>query len=159
MKPIISSPILTPSFRPSPVQPADAPFTSPKTARATAAFWETVTPLTPCSETCRPSFSARTAERRTNGRQNFWANATLTSPARTSEEAGQKIKVHHPGVSRSEQRRYFVEPSRFTTLKRGGANHNFQVESIVYNGGHRFPTGAPGKEELLPYKMITFNQK
>jgi hypothetical protein len=63
------------------------------------------------------------------------------------------------GVSRSEQRRYFVEPSRFTTLKRGGANHNFQVESIVYNGGHRFPTGAPGKEELLPYKMITFNQK
>jgi hypothetical protein len=39
------------------------------------------------------------------------------------------------------------------------ANHNFQVESIVYNGGHRFPTGAPGKEELLPYKMITFNQK
>jgi hypothetical protein len=63
------------------------------------------------------------------------------------------------GVSRSEQRRYFVEPARFTTLKRGGANHNFQVESIVYNGGHRFPTGAPGKEELLPYKMITFNQK
>jgi hypothetical protein len=70
-----------------------------------------------------------------------------------------KVESASSGVSRSEQRRYFVEPARFTTLKRGGANHNFQVESIVYNGGHRFPTGAPGKEELLPYKMITFNQK
>jgi len=63
------------------------------------------------------------------------------------------------GISRSEQRRYFVEPSRFTTLKRGGENHNFQVEAIVYNGGQKFPTGAPGKEEALPYKMLVFNQK
>jgi hypothetical protein len=54
------------------------------------------------------------------------------------------------GVTRSEQRRYFVEPARFTTLKRGGVHHNCQVEAIVYNGGHRFPTGAPGREELLP---------
>ena len=59
------------------------------------------------------------------------------------------------GVTRSEQRRYFVEPSRFTTLKRGGAPHDFQVQAIVYNGGHRFKVGA----ESLPYKMITFNQK
>jgi hypothetical protein len=63
------------------------------------------------------------------------------------------------GISRSEQRRYFVEPSRFTTLKRGGVHHGFQVEAIVYNGGHRFPTGALGREELLPYKLITFNQR
>jgi hypothetical protein len=63
------------------------------------------------------------------------------------------------GISRSEQRRYFVEPSRFTTLKGGGVHHGFQVEAIVYNGGHRFPIGAPGREELLPYKLITFNQK
>jgi len=63
------------------------------------------------------------------------------------------------GVTRSEQRRYFVEPSRFTTLKRGGAAHKFQVQSIVYNGGHLFPTGTAGKEEMLPYKLITFNQK
>ena len=73
--------------------------------------------------------------------------------------SGELLIVCGNHLTRSEQRRYFVEPSRFTTLKRGGANHNFQVESIVYNGGHRFPTGAPGKEELLPYKMITFNQK
>ena len=63
------------------------------------------------------------------------------------------------GITRSEQRRYFVEPSRFTTLKRGGERNDFQVEAIVYNGGHRFPTGATGREELLPYKMITFNQR
>jgi hypothetical protein len=63
------------------------------------------------------------------------------------------------GVSRSEQRRYFVEPARFTTLKRGGAANNFQVQAIVYNGGHQFPTGTAGKEESLPYKLITFNQR
>lgn len=63
------------------------------------------------------------------------------------------------GVTRSEQRRYFVEPARFPTLKRGGVHHGFQVEAIVYNGGHCFPTGVPGREELLHYKLITFNQK
>lgn len=25
--------------------------------------------------------------------------------------------------------------------------------------GRRFPTGTPSREELLPYKLITFNQK
>jgi len=63
------------------------------------------------------------------------------------------------GVTRSEQRRYFVEPSRFTTLKRGGENNDFQVEAIAYIGGHRFPTGGPGREEFLPYKLLTFNQQ
>jgi hypothetical protein len=74
-------------------------------------------------------------------------------------KSGTENENSSAGVTRSEQRRYFVEPSRFTTLKRGGALHNFQVEAIVYNGGHRFPTGSPGKEESLPYKLITFNQK
>jgi hypothetical protein len=59
------------------------------------------------------------------------------------------------GVTRSDQRRYFVEPARFTTLKRGGALNDFQVEAIVYNGGHLFTSGA----EALPYKLITFKQK
>ena len=58
------------------------------------------------------------------------------------------------GVSRSEQRRLFVEPSMFTTLKRGGPPHKFQVEAIVYNGGHLFSNGG----EELPYRLITFNQ-
>lgn len=63
------------------------------------------------------------------------------------------------GVNRSEQRRYFVEPATFTTLKRGGPKNNYQVQAIVYNGGHQFPTIVDGKEELLPYKLITFNQR
>jgi hypothetical protein len=61
------------------------------------------------------------------------------------------------GVSRSEQRRYFVEPSRFTILKRGGEQHGFQVQAIVYNGGHQFPSTT--NDELLPFKLLTFNQK
>jgi hypothetical protein len=44
-------------------------------------------------------------------------------------------------------------------MKLGGVHHGFQVGAIVYNGGHRFPTGAPGGEELLPYRLITFNQQ
>ena len=84
-----------------------------------------------------------------------WIDITSTNVGR----AGVETPHQTSGITRSEQRRYFVEPSRFTTLKRGGPHHNYQVESIVYNGGHRFPTGAPGKEESLPYKLITFNQK
>lgn len=64
---------------------------------------------------------------------------------------------HSAGVTRSEQRRYFVEPSRFTTLKRGGALNNYQVQAIVYNGGTLFPNG--GSKELLPYHFLTFNQR
>ena len=59
---------------------------------------------------------------------------------------------HSGGVSRSEQRRYFVEPSRFTTLKRGGDVYDFQVESIVYKGGNLFEDG-------MPFKLLTFNQR
>jgi len=33
------------------------------------------------------------------------------------------------------------------------ARLNYQVESIVYNGGRRFPTGAPGREELPPWEL------
>jgi hypothetical protein len=86
-----------------------------------------------------------------------WLNITSTNVGR-SDSTGDNQSAS-AGVTRSEQRRYFVEPARFTTLKRGGALHDFQVEAIVYNGGHRFPTGAPGREELLPYKMIVFNQR
>jgi hypothetical protein len=84
-----------------------------------------------------------------------WIDITSTNVGR----AGTETPHQTSGITRSEQRRYFVEPSRFTTLKRGGAHHNFQVETIVYNGGHRFPNITSGREELLPYKMLTFNQK
>ena len=101
-----------------------------------------------------------------SGETNEWAakllgerylNITSTNVGRSDSNADNQSASS--GVTRSEQRRYFVEPSRFTTLKRGGVHHNYQVEAIVYNGGHRFATGAPGREELLPYKLITFNQR
>jgi hypothetical protein len=74
-------------------------------------------------------------------------NATIKNPEQQTS--------HNAGVSRSEQRRYFVEPATFTTLKRGGAMHDYQVEAIVYNGGHLFASGR----EPLPWKLITFNQR
>ncbi len=85
-----------------------------------------------------------------------WLNITSTNVGRSDSSADNQSASS--GVTRSAQRRYFVEPARFTTLKRGGANHNFQVEAIVYNGGHRFRSGTTGAESL-PYKMLTFNQK
>ena len=101
-----------------------------------------------------------------SGETNEWAakllgeryvHITSTNVGRSDSSADQQSASS--GVTRAEQRRYFVEPSRFTTLKRGGPQHDFQVESIVYNGGHRFPSGSPGREELLPYKMLLFNQR
>lgn len=61
---------------------------------------------------------------------------------------------HNAGVSRSDQRRYFIEPAMFTTLKRGGPEYGYQVEVVVYNGGHVFYDGV----EALPYMLLTFNQ-
>ncbi len=86
-----------------------------------------------------------------------WLKTTSTNAGTSQGESAERQSGgnHSAGVTRSDQRRYFVEPSRFTTLRRGGALHDFQVESIVYNGGHLFP----GERELLPYKLITFNQR
>jgi hypothetical protein len=41
------------------------------------------------------------------------------------------------GVSRNEQKRYYVESAQFTTLRRGGDINGFRVESICYKGGVR----------------------
>lgn len=59
------------------------------------------------------------------------------------------------GVARSDQRRFFVEPAVFTTLKRGGPLHNYQVEAIAYVGGNIFTSST----EALPYRLLTFNQR
>ena len=88
-----------------------------------------------------------------------YLNITSTNVGQSQTDNLQNGGNQTSGVTRSEQRRFFVEPSRFTTLKRGGAAHGFQVQAIVYNGGHQFPTGAAGKEEMLPFKLITFNQR
>ena len=63
---------------------------------------------------------------------------------------------HHSGVSTNEQKRYFVEPSTFTTLRRGGDVYGRQVEAIVYNGGRRYSAG--NGQEWLPFRLLTFNQ-
>jgi hypothetical protein len=54
-------------------------------------------------------------------------------------------------VNQSQQRRYYVEPSAFTTLKRGGDIYGRQVEAIVYKGGTIFEDG-------MPFKKLTFDQ-
>lgn len=99
-----------------------------------------------------------------SGETNEWASKLLGERwmTITSTNAGQSKNEgkpladgsHSAGVHRSDQRRAFVEPSFFTTLKRGGALNNNQVDAIVYNGGHLFTGG----KEALPYKLITFNQ-
>jgi hypothetical protein len=60
------------------------------------------------------------------------------------------------GVQRSEQRRPFIEPSSFTTLKRGGETNNFEVEVVAYCGGKMF---GKNTDTPLPYKLLTFKQK
>ena len=74
-----------------------------------------------------------------------WIQVSGTNVSRSDQGAS-------GGVSRSEQRRYFVEPSRFTTLKRGGDVYGLQVECIVYKGGHLFDDGQP-------FRLLTFNQQ
>jgi hypothetical protein len=86
-----------------------------------------------------------------------WMKITSTNAGQSRNDVipnNQDGGNHSSGVARSEQRRLFVEPSRFTTLKRGGPQHDFQVEAILYNGGHLFDNGP----EPLPYKLMTFNQ-
>jgi hypothetical protein len=86
-----------------------------------------------------------------------WIHITSTNVGRSHGENVQRPNesTHNANVTRAEQRRYFVEPSRFTTLKRGGPLHGFHVECIVYLGGHLFQNG----NESLPYRLLTFNQK
>ncbi len=85
-----------------------------------------------------------------------WTKITSTNAGQSRNEGAQTPGdgSNSAGVARSDQRRFFVEPSFFTTLKRGGPLHNNQVEAIVYNGGHLFTGGS----ETLPYRLITFNQ-
>lgn len=104
------------------------------------------------------------------GDTNTWASKLLGERwvTSTSTNVGQqqgKQELTNPqtnnsnstGVSQTQQLRHYLEASAFTTLKRGGEMYNYQVEVIVYNGGHLF--ASPGKEPFLPYKLLTFNQR
>jgi len=88
-----------------------------------------------------------------------FVKVTSTSVGRAGQhgEAGLTADANaQAGISRSEQRRFFVEPARFTTLKRGGSANDYHVEAIVYGGGKLF--GEEGAEPL-PYKLLTFRQR
>jgi hypothetical protein len=91
-----------------------------------------------------------------SGDTNKWAAELLgeryVSIAGTNVSQGQGDKGSSAGVSRSEQKRYFVEPAQFTTLRRGGDVYGYQVEAIVYKGGHLFEDGQP-------FKLLVFNQR
>ena len=84
-----------------------------------------------------------------------WIKVNSTNVGQSSNDANAEQQRLTSGISRSEQKRHYVEAAAFTTLKRGGELHNFQVEAIVYNGGHLFSNGA----EALPYRLLTFNQQ
>jgi hypothetical protein len=89
-----------------------------------------------------------------------WLNINSTNIGQShndmvqQQQQQQNTGNHSSGVSRSAQRRFFVEPARFTTLKRGGALNDFIVEAVIYNGGNLYFNGR----EWLPYKLIKFNQ-
>jgi hypothetical protein len=86
-----------------------------------------------------------------------WKTITGTGGSATTPGMPGAEATVSGSVSRSEQRRYYVEPARFTTLRRGGAKNDFKVEAIVYNGGHQFVSSEGA--EPLPYLLMTFRQQ
>jgi hypothetical protein len=88
-----------------------------------------------------------------------WIHTTSTNAGQSREDMQLDSKSSRSsGVARKEERRFFVEPSFFTTLRRGGEMNDFKVEAIVYNGGHLFDCDVGGATEWLPFRLLTFNQ-
>lgn len=103
------------------------------------------------------------------GQTNYWASHLLgerylkitstsanVSPIAQLFQSPNKQSEQNAGIGRADDKRFYVEPAVFTTLRRGGPQFNFQVDCIVYNGGHLFGNGP---QERLPYRMLTFNQR
>ncbi len=82
-----------------------------------------------------------------------WQTVTSINAGRSNPQAfaPDAVSTMSSGASISEQHRYLVEPSVFTTLKRGGFAYGLEVQAIVYKGGHIFGDGKP-------YKLLTFKQ-
>ena len=81
-------------------------------------------------------------------------------------------EVEHSGISygsgtggghteTAEQRRFYVEPARLATLKKGGPANGREVETVVYNGGIQYDLHdlATGKIERVPYALLTLTQE
>lgn len=89
-----------------------------------------------------------------------WVYTNSTNVGQGRHDGSGQTPAHNnqsSGVTRSEQKRFYVEPSSFTTLRRGGELHEFLVETIVYKGGHLFP--GDGRSGPLPYHLLTFDQR
>jgi hypothetical protein len=61
----------------------------------------------------------------------------------------------HASVNRSEQKRAFIEPSAFQTLRRGGGANNHVVDAVVFCGGKLFGLD----KDPQPFKILSFPQK
>ncbi len=81
-----------------------------------------------------------------------WESIVTTGAGNAMLAQGDAVPSLSSNVSLSEQRRYLVEPSLFTTLKRGGPAYEYEVECILYKGGAIFSDGNP-------YKRLTFKQR
>ena len=89
-----------------------------------------------------------------------WRDIVGTNTGISNPTAPGLERTLSAGASSSEQRRFFVEPGSFPTLKRGGPVHDYHVECIVYNGGMKFKgVDEYGRPEDQPYTLITFNQR
>jgi len=95
-----------------------------------------------------------------SGETNEWASKLLgerwvdiDSSVTTTPLGGEGGSV---ATTTSQQRRFYVEPATFATLKRGGHINDRLVETIVYNGGHQFTDPETG--ELVPMKRLIFRQ-
>jgi type IV secretory pathway TraG/TraD family ATPase VirD4 len=84
---------------------------------------------------------------------NIGRSGTHTDPTLTGNPAADAGTSAN--INRAEQKRFYVEPAQFTTLRRGGAANDFHVEAVVYCGGLLFERD----NELLPYKLLIFRQK
>ncbi|MCA9217973.1 MAG: hypothetical protein KDB27_33110 [Planctomycetales bacterium] len=54
--------------------------------------------------------------------------------------------------STSEQMYHMVPPEKFLSLRRGGPENNFLIDSYMMMGGRTFENGRP-------YKLVTFSQR
>jgi type IV secretory pathway TraG/TraD family ATPase VirD4 len=81
-----------------------------------------------------------------------WESVVTTGAGNTSLPEQGGLPSLSSNVSLSEQHRFILEPSAFTTLKRGGPAYKFEVEAILYKGGHIFSNGKP-------YKRMLFKQR
>jgi len=61
----------------------------------------------------------------------------------------------HAGISRSEQKRAWIEAEVFQTLRRGGKANGYLVDAVVFIGGQMFEN----RNEPQPFKLLSFRQR